>query len=160
MFDLKGFRKANKISQVELADFLGVGQGFISQMENGTRPIPDYITEKILRNTRWRVDGMIASSLGGENVSEEEDLRNECDALRNKITQLEHTIVLLSQQLSGQDFIEQNGGSGNIGKIACELKMKEAVALQKENELLCQQIEDLKAQNEKYWAMIEKLTAQ
>lgn len=48
--DLKAFRKANNISQVELAEYLGIGQPFISQMEKGTRPIPQEYISRILAN--------------------------------------------------------------------------------------------------------------
>lgn len=154
MFDLKGFRKANKISQVELADYLGVGQGFISQMENGDRPIPDQIANKIMSNPAWLVEGMVASSLNGQKISEEEDLKNECEALRNKVAQLEQTIVTMAQQVTGQDFIEQNGGNNNIGKIAC---VNENVALKKEIEVMSRQIEDLMRTNKEYWEMIKEL---
>lgn len=52
-FDLKKFRKDNRISQQMLADYLGVGQGFVSQMERGDRPMPSNIRERILGNTEW-----------------------------------------------------------------------------------------------------------
>ena len=32
------FRKVNDLTQKELADYLEVGQGFVSQIENGERP--------------------------------------------------------------------------------------------------------------------------
>ena len=51
--DLKAFRRANKISQLDLADFFGVGQSFISQVEKGDRPLPkDYIS-KLLAHSSW-----------------------------------------------------------------------------------------------------------
>ena len=50
METIKTFRKRNKISQVALAEYLNVTQGFISQMENGTSAIPDAIISKILAN--------------------------------------------------------------------------------------------------------------
>lgn len=56
----------------------------------------------------------------------------------------------------GGDHIEQNGGRGNIGKIAGD--SSEVLALRRENEMLRAQMEELKAQNEKYWKMIERLT--
>ena len=51
--DLKAFRKANGVNQQELADYLGVGQGFVSQMERGGRPVPKSIWEKIKSNPDW-----------------------------------------------------------------------------------------------------------
>lgn len=51
--DLKAFRKANKISQNELAVCLGVGQSFISQIEKGARPMPKEYISKLLANKKW-----------------------------------------------------------------------------------------------------------
>ena len=51
--DLKAFRKANKISQIELAEFLEVGQSFISQIEKGTRPLPSEYISKLTANLNW-----------------------------------------------------------------------------------------------------------
>jgi transcriptional regulator with XRE-family HTH domain len=47
MFDLKGFRKVNKLTQVGAAKYFGVTQAFISQIEQGIRPIPDLFISKI-----------------------------------------------------------------------------------------------------------------
>ncbi len=65
------------------------------------------------------------------------------------------TSLVSSEQTSG-DRIEQNGGKGNIGKIAGE-SSAELLALRRENELLRTQVDDLKAQNEKYWAALMDL---
>ena len=54
--NLKDFRKRNGISQQALADYLGVGQGFVSQMEKGTRPIPKQVMDKINENPDWVVE--------------------------------------------------------------------------------------------------------
>jgi len=54
-FDLKAFRKANGINQQELAKYLGVGQGFVSQMERGGRPVPIGVLEKIKSNPDWTI---------------------------------------------------------------------------------------------------------
>ena len=50
MDTIKNFRKCNKISQVVLAKYLEVTQGFISQMEKDMCPIPDWVISKILDN--------------------------------------------------------------------------------------------------------------
>lgn len=62
-----------------------------------------------------------------------------------------------TSMLVGGDHIQQNGGTNNIGKIAGDCS-SELLALKKENEMLRQQLEEAKAQCEKFWAMIEKLT--
>lgn len=54
MADLKSFRRVNKITQSDLAEYLGVGQSFISQIEKGDRPIPSEHINKILANRDWR----------------------------------------------------------------------------------------------------------
>ena len=51
--DLKAFRKANGLSQVALAEYLGVGQSFISQIEKGDRPMPKEYISTILANAEW-----------------------------------------------------------------------------------------------------------
>ena len=59
MFDLKKFREANNLTQVELAKYLGVEQGFISQMESSDRPVPQKYIDKILSNTNgWDISMM------------------------------------------------------------------------------------------------------
>ncbi|WP_418406336.1 helix-turn-helix domain-containing protein, partial [Alistipes putredinis] len=46
--DIREFRRANKMTQQELADYFGVVQGFISSMENGREKVPDKYISKIL----------------------------------------------------------------------------------------------------------------
>lgn len=53
--NLRRFRKENGISQQELANYLGIGQGYVSQMERGDRPTPSYVEEKLLANPEWIV---------------------------------------------------------------------------------------------------------
>ena len=62
---------------------------------------------------------------------------------------------LLTENIVMGDSIHQNGGRNNIGKIAGDAG--ELLALRKENEMLRAQIEELKAQNEKYWEAIKDL---
>lgn len=47
MFDLKEFRKINKLTQIQLAEYFGVTQAFVSQIEKGDRSIPDEYISKI-----------------------------------------------------------------------------------------------------------------
>lgn len=41
MIDLKRFREENRIYQSEIANVLGVAQSYVSQIENGNRPLND-----------------------------------------------------------------------------------------------------------------------
>lgn len=71
MIDLKSFRKKNSLTQIDLANYFGVGQGFISQMEKGDRPIPKECISKILANPNgWDVS-MLMSEAQPENAVEE-----------------------------------------------------------------------------------------
>lgn len=70
--DLKKFRKQNAISQQELAEYLGVGQSFISQIERGVSPLPESLLEKIKANSDWTVaiDTLVNSGEINVHVSE------------------------------------------------------------------------------------------
>ena len=54
-FNLKEFRKENGISQQDLAEYLGIGQGYVSQMERGDRPVQKSMLERIKANPDWIV---------------------------------------------------------------------------------------------------------
>lgn len=51
--DFKLFRKANKLTQKDAAEYFGCGQGFISQIETGTSQIPSHFISKILANSSF-----------------------------------------------------------------------------------------------------------
>ena len=56
MIDLKQFRKANRIGQSEVADFLGVTVASISQYETGRCLLSKENEQKLLNNNRgWLV---------------------------------------------------------------------------------------------------------
>lgn len=48
MFDLKYFRKINKMTQIDAAKYFGCNQSFISHIERGENEIPDKFISKIL----------------------------------------------------------------------------------------------------------------
>lgn len=62
MDTIKAFRKCNKMSQVALAEYLEVTQGFISQMEKEMCPIPDWVISKILDNPNGWDTSMLTQS--------------------------------------------------------------------------------------------------
>lgn len=85
--DLKAFRKANNISQVELAEYLGIGQSFISQIEKGTRPIPPEHISKLSANQNWNCSMLIDKTLSGmDRVREQEPVSQE--QLRSTVLQV------------------------------------------------------------------------
>ena len=70
----------NRLTQNELAEFFGIGQGFISQMEKGGRPVPKEYISRLLANPHgWDVS-MIAPVTTGDNTIQVSgtnvDLRN------------------------------------------------------------------------------------
>lgn len=48
-FDLRRFRKERKLKQQDIADILGAGQSFISQIESGKDPMPAAYVEKLAK---------------------------------------------------------------------------------------------------------------
>ena len=65
-------------------------------------------------------------------------------------------LVESSTPIINGDHIEQNGGRGNIGKIAGD-SSAEIAALRRELEIIRQQLQETKEQNQKYWTMITEL---
>ena len=85
--DLKAFRKANNISQVELAEYLGIGQSFISQIEKGTRPIPIEYISRLSANQNWDCSLLKDDTLPGmDRVREQRPVSEE--ELRSTILQV------------------------------------------------------------------------
>ena len=64
--DIKEFRRKNKLTQKQFAAYLGVGQGFVSQMENGINPIPEKYIRKILDDSTVDSSMIIVESLDSE----------------------------------------------------------------------------------------------
>ncbi len=100
MIDLKAFRKANHLTQIDLAEYLGVGQGFISQIEKGDRPLPkEYISRLSANPHNWDTSMLIevepetpAPSQGGQDSAVVELLKEQNAELLAKID-------LLNQQI-------------------------------------------------------------
>lgn len=99
METIKIFRKSNKISQVALAEYLNVTQGFISQMENGTSAIPDSIISKILANPYSWNTSMLTSNQPEVPAEEKPTTENSLlEYLQRKIEKLEREKEELLQE--------------------------------------------------------------
>lgn len=49
--DLKEFRRVNKMTQQDLAEYLGITQSYVANMEKGRDAIPDKYIRKILEDS-------------------------------------------------------------------------------------------------------------
>lgn len=107
MIDLKAFRKANSITQVDLAEYLGVGQGFISQIEKGDRPFPKENISKLLANPHGWDTSMLqeqnAPALVAEHIPQ---LSNVEILLREMLAEKEAKIDALQDRIN--ELIEEN----------------------------------------------------
>lgn len=112
MIDLKAFRKANHLTQIELADYFGVGQGFISQIEKGDRPIPNEYISKIFANPHGWDTSMLRGSSQPENPTEAPGTERAALSsaemlLRDMLTEKEGKIDALNQVI--WELKEENG---------------------------------------------------
>lgn len=65
MVNLKSFRKANKLTQLQVAEYLGIGKSFISRIESGNVGMPEEKLIKLRENDRgWDVS-MLADEPAG-----------------------------------------------------------------------------------------------
>ena len=63
MADLKAFRKANKLTQEQVADYLGIKKPFICKIETGREGFPDKHLQKLLDNPHgWDVTHLVGVS--------------------------------------------------------------------------------------------------
>lgn len=95
--DIKEFRNANKMTQSAFADYLGVKQSFIANMESGRDKIPDKYIRKILD------DPNIDSSMI-QVVDSEEDITIPRNVFE-KISQLIETVSSQQNTISDQNRI-------------------------------------------------------
>lgn len=108
MFDVKQFMKDNKLTQSELANYLGVTQGFISQVVNGQRDFPKKALEKISEEGVYvipSVQNITNTAKAGDNsVSVAGGVVNEIHHSNDElIAALRSQIADLKQQLNQKD---------------------------------------------------------
>ncbi len=114
--DIKTFRRKNKIKQVQLAEYLGVSQAFLSQVEKGGRLLPADRLAKILENAEWDHSALVGSSQmntasvvinGNENCNNHIDNRHyysdSPDVLRAQIELLDERIKEKDAQIKEKD---------------------------------------------------------
>lgn len=98
MIDLKAFRKVNSITQVDLAAYLEVGQGFISQIEKGSRPLPKEYISKLSANPYGWDTSMLEDNPQPELVAETIPQLSSVEALlRDMLAEKEAKIDALNE---------------------------------------------------------------
>ena len=111
MIDLKAFRRVNHLTQIDLANYLGVGQGFISQIEKGDRPIPRESISRLLANPYgWDVS-MLEDTKSRDSKPElvaeyKPQLSNVETLLRDMLAEKEAKIDVLQDRIN--ELIEEN----------------------------------------------------
>jgi len=139
MVDLKSFRKANNLTQSDIANYLGGGveKSFISQIEHGGRKLPDAQLAKLLHNTK----GWDTSMLVVDNPSP--SIMTHASGNSNASVQIN----------------SNNNNRSDSAKKDLELAeyRLQVVSLQKEVERLTNLLEEEKQRTAQYWEMIQKL---
>lgn len=104
MIDLKAFRKANGLTQAEVAQYLSVSAPFITRVETGANKLPDDKLQKLINNDKgWDVTYLISNNESGDHIhqnggknnigkitydSENEALRRENEILRQRVEEM------------------------------------------------------------------------
>lgn len=71
MVDIKTFRRVNNLKQIELADYLGIGISFISQIENGKVNLPIEKFNKLIENDKGWDTAPLLETKQDETISPE-----------------------------------------------------------------------------------------
>ncbi len=117
MIELKSFRKANALTQKALAQYLGIGESFISRIESGQVGLPREHLSKILHNKEgWDTSvlenaGTLTANgsviVGGNNIHSTIDNRqyysDSPDVLRTQIDMLDERIKEKDAQIKEKD---------------------------------------------------------
>jgi transcriptional regulator with XRE-family HTH domain len=96
--DLKAFREANNLTQIELGDYLGVQKAFISSVENGRSKLPKAKLALLLQNPHgWDTSMLIQTEVPAEEHPAGEssliaELRSQIERLESKVDQLNQEI--------------------------------------------------------------------
>ena len=114
--DLKVFRTANKMTQKELAIYLGVGQGFVSQIEKGDRPMPEKYISKILADDCVDSSMVVSSSEPHPATSVDPERINR---LIDTVCSQQETIARQCEMLERFVVKEQGGDARQDGGAKC-----------------------------------------
>lgn len=112
IIDIKEFRETNNLRQNDLADYLGLSQTFLSQIESGKRPLAQKHIRKLLEAGKF-VTTMIKEkplSVKQEQVSMDREV---FDLLKNQ------SETILSQQRTIEMLAGKGEGAQPAGRAGC-----------------------------------------
>ena len=131
LVNLKAFRKANKIKQEVLADYLGVSRGYISIVETTDSKLSDEKVAMLLANDKSWDTSMLIQSETSPNISVNASGNGMASVSIKKTSVSVHENIVLQ---------------GEVEK------------LKKEVELLTAQLQEEKERSNQYWELIQRLT--
>ena len=100
MDTIRIFRKCNKLSQVALADYLQVTQGFISQIEKDLCPTPDWVISKLLENPNgWDTSMLVEEKTPAPAPSQTEQVDMVIELLKAQNADLQAKVDALNQKI-------------------------------------------------------------
>lgn len=96
--DFKEFRLLNKLTQKDIAQYLGCTQGFISQIEKGLCAIPPSFITKILENNKWDAGLLLEEhSTASDTISIPREVFDQMTRMTETILSQQRTIERLSE---------------------------------------------------------------
>lgn len=113
--DLKAFRRINKLTQLEVAEYFGVQKAFISAVENGRSKLPREKYALLLQNPYGWDTSMLTQSEAGEPAQAQSDIL--IAELRAQIEKLEAKVDSLNQELGEKNALlkmMRQGGSDSV----------------------------------------------
>lgn len=100
IIDIKEFRRANKFTQRDLADYFGVGQAYISNIENGRDKLPEKYIRKILDDST--VDSSMVKEINPEDeVKIPRQVFDKLSQLMETISSQQGTIAEQQRMIAG-----------------------------------------------------------
>lgn len=125
-FDLKRFRADKKITQAEMAELFSCKQNFISNMENGIKPIPqdklDILQSKFGDISEYYLDISPKQSTTLKDVSPEEFMLAGADAFSRQIVKMMNDKLIAPYGMLAEKEIEIEKLNRLVGRLQAEIE--------------------------------------
>lgn len=147
MLDFKAFRKANKLTQKAVSDYLGVTDAFICQVEKGLRPIPEHLLSTLLKNEN------------GWDISNLSDSPNNLSTEQSEQTDTTEDVVVISTQVLEEMSAQRQLTEQALALVQEQLEAKQETILAVREQLATTQ-EQLTTSQEQLSTSQEQLSAE